>query len=80
MKLELRDIAKMIMFSQGLTKEDFLDKIKGQWEFRKNKTVSDLNSSVKKGFKAGMGKTETEIDMVELYLRDVLKRVKANRQ
>lgn len=42
-------------------------------EFRKDKTIEDVRNAVKKGVRAGAGKTEHEISMSELYLCSVLK-------
>jgi hypothetical protein len=45
-------------------------------QYRKNKGFEDINKAIKKGLKLGMGKTEREIDCVELYLKDVFKKVR----
>ncbi len=46
------------------------------YTLRKNKTISDVNNAIRKSKKNGMGKTEYELDMLELYLNDVLKKKK----
>ena len=57
--------------------KNLMKKIKGQWEYRKGKTISDINLAVQKGLKLGRGKTEREIDCIAMYLETVLKKVKA---
>lgn len=41
--------------------------------FRKGKTVDDINHALRKASKNGMGKTEFELGMFELYVKDVFK-------
>ncbi len=40
---------------------------------RKNKTIVDINKAIKKSRKNGMGKTECELGMLEVYLKDIIK-------
>lgn len=66
-------IAKEIMFSPktfSLTKHGVV--------FRKGKTVDDINHALRKARKNGMHKTEFEISMMELYIKDVLKAAPAS--
>jgi hypothetical protein len=66
-------IARAIMFTVFFADAPTLEKY-GVC-FRKGKDVSDLKAALQKGLKAGRGKTEYEISMVELYIKDVLKGV-----
>lgn len=63
-------LAERIMFG-GQNKINFDD---FGLEFRKNKTVHDINHAISKSKKNGHLKTETELDMLEIYLKDVLKK------
>ena len=74
--MDLKYLTELIIFGQIKTKEELLDRIKGKWEFRKNKDISDLNKAVSKGRNAGLGKTEREIEWISLYLSYVFKKVK----
>lgn len=40
---------------------------------RKGKTVEDIREAARKGMRAGRGKVEFELSMVEVYLKTVLK-------
>lgn len=46
-------------------------------ELRKNKTIHDVNKALKKAVKNGMGRTEFELSMLEVYVVDVFKARKA---
>jgi hypothetical protein len=48
-------------------------------EFRKGKTVKDINNAIRKGIKNGMSKTEIELDMIALYLQYVFKKKRSNK-
>ena len=76
MDLELENLAELIMFGNIKTKIELEQKIIGKWEFKKNKTIEDINKAVKLGLNAGNGKTENEISCVAFYLKDVFKKVK----
>ena len=76
MSITLIKVAEHIIFGSTRTSEEFNEMIKGQWEFRKGKTISDINGAVQKGLKLGRGKTEREIDCIAMYLETVLKKVK----
>lgn len=43
-------------------------------QFRKNKTADDIKHAISKATKAGRAKVEFELSMLELYLKDVLKK------
>jgi hypothetical protein len=43
-------------------------------QFRKNKTAADIKHAISKAMKAGRAKVEFELNMLELYLKDVLKK------
>lgn len=73
-KLTLEDLAGQLFFGIIKNEAQLKEKIKGQWHFRKNKTISDVNNALTKGKKIGMGKTEMELDGVALYLKDVFKK------
>ena len=58
----------------GGVKKDDLPKYALQ--YREGKTWTDVVLAAKKGLRAGMGKTEIEIDMIAYYLSRVLKKTK----
>jgi len=74
--ITLKNIAEHIMLGNAKTSEEFNDKIKGQWGYRSNKSISDVNLAVEKGLKLGKGKAEREIECIAMYLESVLKKVK----
>jgi hypothetical protein len=76
MNLDLNDLAEQLMFGMISNGDQLNRMIDGQWEFRKDKGVDDVNSAIRKGLKLGAGKTENEIDGVALYLKDAFKKVK----
>lgn len=65
-----RKLAKRIMFGgQGkINLDDF------GLEFRKNKTVDDIKHAISKSKKKGHYRTEFELGLLEIYLKDVLKK------
>lgn len=68
MKPNYEEIARVIMFSpKTFTCEKY------SVSFRKGKTVSDINNALRKALKNGLGKTECELSMFELYIKDVFK-------
>jgi hypothetical protein len=76
MKLTLKPVAESLLHGVIKSQLDLVEKIKGQWEYKENKGFLDVNIAVEKGIKMGHGKTEREIECVEMYLETVLKRVK----
>lgn len=44
--------------------------------FRKNKTGNDIQHAIEKARKAGRSKVEFELSMLEVYLKEVLKKAK----
>ena len=74
--ITLTDLAEELLFGVIKNGDDLEKRIAGQWEFRKNKGLADVNQAIKKGLKLGCGKTEREIDCVALYLKDVFKKVR----
>lgn len=68
--LELKEMAERILLNHANQ-----DTFHG-WEFRKGKTTEDINKAVKKGLspKNSFGKFEFEVNMVAVYLKDVLKK------
>jgi len=74
--ITLKNIAEHIILGNAKTSEEFNEKIKDQWEYRSNKTISDVNLAVQKGLKLGKGKAEREIECIAMYLESVLKKVK----
>lgn len=67
--MTLKTIAENIMFS-GIKESDILQ----DWEYRKGKTLEDVKHAIKKGLTNGRGRTEWELEFIELYLADVLKK------
>jgi len=78
--ITLKNIAEHIMLGNAKTSDEFNDKIKGHWEYRSNKNISDVNLAVQKGLKLGKGKAEREIDCIAMYLESVLKKVKVSKK
>lgn len=76
MKLTLKPVAEYLMFGLVKVHLDLEEKIKWQWEYREGKGFSDVNIALEKGKELGHGKTEREIECVEMYLETVFKRVK----
>jgi len=74
--ITLKNIVEHIMLGNAKTSEEFNDKIKGHWEYRSNKSISDVNLAVQKGLKLGKGKAEREIECIAMYLESILKKVK----
>ena len=72
----LYDIAVVVMLGQE-TENTFRG-----WGFRKGKTIEDVKHAVKKARnpKATFGKFEYEVDMLELYLKGILKRKQGTKQ
>ena len=70
----LETIAKEILFT-GITVQQIYDM---GWEFRKNKTTEDIKKAVKKAKSAryGMYKAEYELEWLELFLKEILKKKK----
>ena len=77
MNLTLNQLTEQIMFGLITTGRELEEKIKNQWEYRSNKGFEDVNVAIQKGLKMGHGKTEREIECVEMYLESVFKKVKS---
>jgi hypothetical protein len=43
-------------------------------QFRKNKTGNDISNAIRKARRAGYGKVEFEMNMLEFYLKEILKK------
>jgi len=67
--LNLEDMARDIMFAGRL------DLARYAVEYRKGKTIEDVKAALRKARdpKNGMAKTEVELSMLEVYLRQVFK-------
>ena len=76
----IKIITENLMFGGIKNHKELEEMVKGQWEFRKGKTIDDIHIAVKKGVKMGHGKTEREIDCVAMYLETVLKKVRVVRE
>lgn len=74
--MTLEQLAEALMFGGIKNKEQLETRIAGHWQYRKNKDFDDVNKAMRMGLKLGAGKTENEIDGIELYLRDVFKKVR----
>lgn len=70
-RLDFERMAQLLMFNQA----GFIKYIRGdiRAEFRKGKGPDDINKASQKALKNGHGKTEFELGMLELYLKDVFK-------
>jgi len=77
--IELRIITKDLMFGAIKNHQELLDKIKGNWEFRKGKDVDDVSIAIQKGLKMGRGHNDREIECVAMYLESVFKKVKVKK-
>lgn len=64
----MKAIALEIMFGGKV------DLAKHGLEYRKGKTKEHIENALRKASKNGLGKTEFEISMFEVYLKDVLKK------
>jgi hypothetical protein len=67
------DLALVLMFSKVSDVGGTL--LTRGLQYRNGKTVDDLIHARKKALKAGLGRTETEISMLEVYLKQVLKKL-----
>jgi hypothetical protein len=67
--MDLKDIAVRLMLTGDIAEKDILK----CYDYRKNKSIKDIVKAQMKAKKNGMYKIEFEIDMCELYLKDVLK-------
>jgi hypothetical protein len=65
-----QDLALEILFTGTL------DPVKHGLEYRKGKTIDDVRKARQKALKNGHAKTEFEILMFEVYLKDVFKKVR----
>jgi len=74
--LKLKTLAERIMFGVIKNRLDLEEKIKDQWEYKKDKSFADVNIAVAKGIEMGHGKTERKIECVEMFLEGVFKKVK----
>jgi hypothetical protein len=70
MPATIEDLASQIWFGGIKTADDI--RATG-WEFRKGKGVPHINHAMQKARKNGMGATQYELSMLEVYLKDVLK-------
>lgn len=52
------------------------ERLRGQWEYKKNKDFADIETALEKGIKMGRGKKDREIECIEMYLEMVLQRGK----
>jgi len=72
-KVNFELLAQRFMFSRSkiynIVKEFKL-------QYRKNKGNADLYKAFQKAIKNGMGKTEYELSMFEIYLKDIFKLTK----
>ena len=75
--LSLADIAERVM-TVGIKESEILE----SWDYRKGKSIEDIKHAVKKSRnpKNGMYKIEYEIDFLELYLKDILKRKRIKKE
>lgn len=69
-RVDFKQLAKAFMFSDQNT---IVILTEFKLQYRKNKTVVDLVKAKRKALKNGMGKTEYELGMLEIYLKDVFK-------
>lgn len=70
-EIDYERIASAIMFGGAFSPSSF------GIEYRKGKTIEDVRIAIKKALKNGHGKTECELSMMELYVKDVFKQAKS---
>lgn len=68
-----KDLALMMMFSK-ISDVDGTLRARGL-QYRKGKAVEDLVHARQKALKAGHGRCEFELSMMEVYLKQVLKKL-----
>lgn len=67
-------LARELMFGRVCDTDTTL--IKHQLQYRVGKSKSDIQTAITKALKNGHQKTETELSMLEVYLKQVLKPLK----
>lgn len=71
--VNFKSVAQRLMFGQKAIKEnELIEEFK--LEYRSGKSVVDINKSIEKSRKNGHGKSENELDFLELYLSQVFKK------
>lgn len=68
--MDLKDIAVRLMLTGEVTEKEILK----CYDYKKNKSISDIAKAQEKAKKNGMYKIEFEIDMCEVYLKGILKK------
>lgn len=68
-----KDLALVMMFSKVSDVDKTL--LAHGLQYRKGKTVDDLVHARQKALKAGHGRCEFELSMMEVYLKQVLKKL-----
>ncbi|MED2737360.1 hypothetical protein [Bacillus toyonensis] len=79
MKITLEELAEEILFASIRTEKQLLNRIDGQWQYRKNKGIEDVMKAIDKGQKNGLGRTRFQVRAVALYLKSVFKEIKVKR-
>ena len=64
-KVDFKSVAIDLMFAGKL------DVVRHGLQFRAGKTVTDVKSAIRKALKNGHAKTEFELSMLEVYLKQV---------
>lgn len=73
--ITLDDIAARIMFGKIKTQEELVRYMEDQWEFKEGKEMKDVHRAIRHSKMNGMEKSEMELSSLELYLKNVLKKV-----
>ena len=68
-KVNFKALAQQVMF--GSLNKDYIESEGLQW--RKGRDMLTVRNSVRKAIKNGFGRTEAELGMLELYLKDEFK-------
>jgi hypothetical protein len=71
--VDFKSVASRLMFGgKSITESELIEIFK--LEYRSNKSIADINNCIKKSRKNGHGKTENEVDFLELYLSQIFKK------
>lgn len=70
-KVDFEHVASKFMFIRDMTISEIVKA--ERLEYRKGKDSEDVKKAYQKALKKGQYKTETELGMFEIYLKDVFK-------
>lgn len=79
MKITLEELAEEMLFASIRTEKQLLNRIEGQWQYRKNKGFTDVMMAVEKGQKNGLGRMKFKIKAIATYLKSVFKEIRGKK-